>query len=65
MTTPLLDDLLTIREVAEALSMSTRHVRRLVASGELPAVRFGPQTQRIARTDLLDYVRRQNEHEEA
>jgi len=43
--------LLTPREAAEILQLSTRQVQALCASGELPAERYGLQW-RIRREDL-------------
>jgi excisionase family DNA binding protein len=39
--TPTLAPLLTIPEVANLLRLSVRQVRRMVASGDLPVLRFG------------------------
>jgi excisionase family DNA binding protein len=49
------DDLLTTREVAEAIRVSTMTVYRLIKSGELPAIRVGRHL-RIRRRDLLAYL---------
>lgn len=49
------DDLLTTREVAEAMRVSTMTVYRLIKSGELPAIRVGRHL-RIRRRDLLAYL---------
>ena len=38
---PALPRLLTVEQVAEYLQMSTRHIRRLLANGELAHVRIG------------------------
>ena len=45
--------LLSMREVAEVLGVSTATVRRMVVSGRLPSVRFGPKSwHRIRREDV-------------
>lgn len=44
--------LLTVRSVAEQLSVSTRTVHRWVANGTLPATRVGPN--RLIRIDPRD-----------
>ncbi len=50
--------LLTIREVASRLGASTRHVYRLIASGELPRpVKVG-KASRIPESELNDYIKR-------
>jgi excisionase family DNA binding protein len=51
------EPLLTVGDAAELLRVSTRTVRRLVAAGELPALRVGRQV-RLAPADLLAYLRR-------
>jgi|ERR671925_2306635 excisionase family DNA binding protein len=40
--TKTLEPLLDVREVARLYKLSTAHVRRLHARGDLPAVRFSP-----------------------
>lgn len=54
------DKLLTIKDAAENLSCSTRHVRRIIASGELPVVAIGEGTRgdRIRAEDLDGYRKR-------
>ena len=47
---------LTIAEVAQRMRVSKMTVYRLVHSGELPAVRFGP-TFRIQQTAVDDLIR--------
>jgi excisionase family DNA binding protein len=46
---------LTIPDVAELLSLSTRSVRRLIEHGQLPVHRFGGAV-RIAEADLRAYI---------
>ncbi len=45
---PMLAPLLTIPEVADLLRLSVRQVRRMVASGDLPVLRFG-RSVRVSR----------------
>lgn len=52
--------LLTIAEVGDRIRVSTRTIRRLIASGELIAVRIGTQL-RVAEVDLEHYVHRQRD----
>ncbi len=49
---PSLSLAVTVREAAEALSVSTDTVHRMVADGRLPVVRLTPQTVRIPRIAL-------------
>jgi excisionase family DNA binding protein len=51
---------LTVGQVADELGVSTKHIRRAIAGGELPFHRFG-RAVRIARQDLEHYVRRHRE----
>lgn len=48
-------DLLSIQRAAAHLAVSTRTVRRLITSGELPAFKLGSQW-RIHPRDLDDFV---------
>lgn len=48
-------ELLTPREVAETMRVSTMTVYRLVKSGELPAIRVGKHL-RIRAADLAAYL---------
>jgi excisionase family DNA binding protein len=45
--------LLSVAEAAALLQLSQRHVRRLIADGELPARRYG-RTVRLVRSEILD-----------
>jgi excisionase family DNA binding protein len=47
--------LLTVVQVADHLGASTRHVRRLIARGELPVHRFG-RLVRISPDDLARLI---------
>lgn len=49
-------DLMTVREVADAMRVSTMTVYRLINAGELPALRVGRHF-RVLRSDLETYVR--------
>ena len=46
------DRFLTLRQVAEILSVSVRYVRTLRQSGALPVVRLSPRCLRVRRSDL-------------
>jgi excisionase family DNA binding protein len=48
---------LSVDDVAEELRVSSKHVRRLVANGDLPIYRFG-KAIRIAREDFDSWVDR-------
>lgn len=50
--------LLSVADVADALALSTRAIRRMIASGELPTVRFG-RAIRIRQIDLDALIGRQ------
>jgi excisionase family DNA binding protein len=49
------EQLLTVREVADAIRVSTMTVYRLINSGALPAIRVGKHF-RIRATDLARYL---------
>lgn len=53
-----MEQLLTVAEVAELLRVSTMTVYRLIRSGELPAVRVG-RNYRVRRGDLDSYLQEQ------
>ena len=44
--------LLTVSEAADALNVTERFIRKLIAEGDLPAVNVGSRIVRIRRTDL-------------
>lgn len=54
------DKLLTIANVADHLSCSTRHVRRIIAAGEMPVVAIGSGSRgdRVREEDLGSYITR-------
>jgi excisionase family DNA binding protein len=56
---PLLEMYFTVDEVAESLGVSTRSVRRWIASGELVAHWFG-RSVRIAESDLKAFKERRS-----
>jgi excisionase family DNA binding protein len=45
--------LMTVREVAELLSVSTRHVQQLVADRVLPSVKLSRKVTRLPRAAVL------------
>ena len=47
---------LKIREVADILSVSSRHVQRMVYTGKLPAIHLGPQTIRIPVREFEEWL---------
>lgn len=49
---------LRVIQVAELLSVSHQTVYRLIACGELAAVRLTPHGTRVLRESLADYLRR-------
>lgn len=51
------DKLLTLAEVCEFLNMSRRTVERLIAAGELLAVRIG-RAVRVRLSDLRAFLKR-------
>jgi excisionase family DNA binding protein len=44
--------LLTVTEAADELNVTERFIRKLIAEGDLDAVRVGARIVRIRRTDL-------------
>lgn len=57
-----LDDLLTKQDVQDHMHVSLTTVDRLIASGDLPAVRVGTGrgTLRVTRRALLEYQQRRS-----
>jgi excisionase family DNA binding protein len=49
-------NLLDVEAVAKRLSVSVRHVRRLIAGGALRATRLGGRAVRVAEDDLSVFV---------
>jgi excisionase family DNA binding protein len=58
-------ELLTVRQVAAELRLSEKTVRRLIASGELPAFRLGRKgaSVRVDRDELEAWLGREPEAE--
>lgn len=52
---PLGFSLLTVKEAAEELRVSETSLRRLLASGELKAFKYG-RTWRIPRENIIEYL---------
>ena len=53
------DHLLKVPQVAQELRISERSVFRLIANGELEALRIGKKSLRVTRDALRAYVARQ------
>ena len=51
------DRLLTVPEAATIMAISTKQVRRLISSKELPHIRIGTRV-RITTEDLQNYIAR-------
>jgi excisionase family DNA binding protein len=56
MPTTSLPILLSVRDAADRLGVSTKTIRRWIASGELPHYRLG-RSIRIAESDLIGFIR--------
>lgn len=52
-----MDEYLTVREVAEALKMSEKTVRRLIRQGKLPGKQIG-RAYRVRRSEFDAYMAR-------
>ncbi len=55
MASPIPHDLLTAREVADLMRVSTMTVYRLIKAGEMPAIRVGKHL-RIRERDVARYL---------
>ena len=55
MASPIPHDLLTAREVADVMRVSTMTVYRLIKAGELPVIRVGKHL-RIRERDVAKYL---------
>jgi excisionase family DNA binding protein len=53
--------LLTVQEAAEILSLSVVQVRRYIADGSLPVIRFGRRAIRIKPSDLERFIEARRE----
>lgn len=51
-----MQQLWTVREVASYLRVSQDHVRRLIRSGRLKAVRVGERALRVRESDVYDLL---------
>lgn len=51
-----MDDLLTIKEVAQTLQLHPQTVKEYILVGKLPAVKIGHRTTRIASKDLEAFI---------
>jgi excisionase family DNA binding protein len=49
--------LMTVGEAADELHVTERYIRKVIATGELPAVKVGRRLIRIRRTDLEALLR--------
>jgi excisionase family DNA binding protein len=49
--------LLTVAEAADELAVTDRFIRKLIADGDLRAVKVGARVVRIRRTDLEEVLR--------
>jgi excisionase family DNA binding protein len=52
-------ELLTPKQVADALGVHLNTVYRLIANGDLTAVRVGPKLLRVNKTELNNYLKGQ------
>lgn len=52
---PIVEQLMSIRDVARHLSLSTRAVYRLVADGQLPYVKIGA-VRRFSENDVQAFI---------
>jgi excisionase family DNA binding protein len=50
-------EFLTVADAAEELHVTERFIRKLIATGDLRAVKVGTRVVRIRRTDLEDLLR--------
>ncbi len=48
---------LTVAQAADELAVTERFIRKLIAAGELRAVKVGARVVRIRRSDLEDLLR--------
>jgi excisionase family DNA binding protein len=54
-----MEQLLTPKQVADALGIHLNTVYRLIATGDLTAVRVGPKLLRVNRNELNSYMKGQ------
>lgn len=53
-----IDPLIPRRKVCEALAISPERLRRLIRDGKLRAIKLGPRSTRIRRSDFEAFVQR-------
>ncbi len=56
-TAPTRSRFLTVAQAADELAVTERFIRKLIAQGDLRAVKVGSRLVRIRRTDLDDLLR--------
>jgi len=56
-TDPSRSEFLTVAEAAEELRVTERFIRKLIATGDLSAVKVGSRLVRIRRTNLEEILR--------
>ena len=56
-TDPTRSEFLTVAEAAEELRVTERFIRKLIATGDLSAVKVGSRLVRIRRASLEDILR--------
>ena len=56
-TDPTRSPFLTVARAADELAVTERFIRKLIADGQLRAVKVGTRVVRIRRTDLEDLLR--------
>lgn len=56
-TDPTRSPFLTVAQAADELAVTERFIRRLIADGQLRAVKVGARVVRIRRADLEDLLR--------
>lgn len=52
------DELLTVQEAADWLTISRPTLWRMIRRGEIPVVRIARRTTRLRLTDLVNYIER-------
>lgn len=57
LTDPSRSEFLTVTEAAEELRVTERFIRKLIATGDLSAVKVGSRLVRIRRASLEDILR--------
>lgn len=53
---------LTPRDVAKLLNLTDQTIRRMMRKGFLPAIKIGPRTWRIRRSELELFLQHPNAH---